>query len=71
MITGKTRDKFGTETTWELTPNITLIVENIYLGLSRKFNAEGITRPDQVIYLIDNEITEVKEWQIEQGPWIG
>jgi hypothetical protein len=70
MKTGKIKDKFGTEYTFELIPNKRLVVKCIYLGVNKEFDAEGITSYGQVIHLIDCELTDVIEWQIENGPWV-
>jgi len=63
-IKGKVKLDSGMIFSWTLKPDNTLNVSGLVVS------AKNVTHSDQVIRLIDNEISEVKEYQIENGEWM-
>jgi hypothetical protein len=63
MYSGKIETENGT-ISWELIPDKKLIIDGI------KCNAEEMTHPDQVVRMVDREISQVKRWWTPKEGWV-
>lgn len=67
VIIGKIRCIDHRITNFKLMPGVILTVISPFF--EKEFDADDITHSDQVIRLIDEAVTTVKEWQVGEGQW--